>query len=141
MSAQDNEKLARSLYDMFNQGDIDGMVAHAADNVEVVGVATGLTLHGPEGMRQYSQGWASAFPDAQIEITNVVAGENGAVIEFRGRGTHTGPLIGPQGEIPPTGKLVDIAFCDVYKFKDGKFTSLHSYFDTATMMGQLGLMG
>ena len=52
-----------------------------------------------------------------------------------------GPLVGPQGEIPPTGKSVDVAFCDVYQFKDGKFTSLRSYFDTATLMGQLGLMG
>jgi len=141
MSAEENAKLARSLYDMFNKGDIDGMVAQAAESVEVMGVPSGMTLHGPEGMRQYTQSWASAFPDAQIEITNVVVSEDSAVVEFRGRGTHTGPLVGPQGEISPTGKAVDVPFCDIYQIKEGKITSLRSYFDTATLMGQLGLMG
>ena len=108
MSAQDNAKLAQSFYDMFNKGDIDGMVAQAAENVEVISMANGMTLHGPEGMRQYTQGWASAFPDAKVEVTNIVAGEDSVVVEFRGRGTHTGPLVGPQGEIPPTGKAVGL---------------------------------
>jgi steroid delta-isomerase-like uncharacterized protein len=141
MSAQDNAKFARSVYEMYNSRDLDGMAAQAAVGAEIMSVPTGMTLEGPDGFRQYIQGWASAFPDSKIEVTNVIAGEEGAVVEFRGRGTHTGPLMAPTGEIPATGKSVDIPFCDVLQIKDGKITSMHSYFDLATMMGQLGLMG
>ena len=141
MSAQDNAKLARTIYDMYNQRDIDGMVAPVAAGAEIVSVPTGMTLQGPEGFRQYVQGWATAFPDSKIEVGNVIAGDEGAVVEFRGSGTHTGPLLAPTGEIPATGKPVNIPFCDVMQIKDGKITSIHSYFDAATMMGQLGLMG
>jgi ketosteroid isomerase-like protein len=34
-----------------------------------------------------------------------------------------------------------MVFCDVYQIQDGKITSLRSYFDSATLMAQLGLMG
>jgi steroid delta-isomerase-like uncharacterized protein len=141
MSAQDNVKIARKNYETFNNRDFDGTVAQAAENVELLNVPLGVTLHGPEGFRQSVQGWATAFPDSRVEVTNIVAGEEGAVIEFRGRGTHTGPLNGPAGEIPATGRSVDIPFCEVMQIKNGKITSVHTYFDAATMMGQLGLMG
>jgi len=141
MSVQDNAKMIRSMYDMFNSRDFEGMAAQAAANVELRNMALCVTLHGPEGVRQYAQGWATGFPDSRVEVTNVIASDEGAVVEFRGKGTHTGPLIGPAGEIPATGRSVDVAFCEVYQIKEGKITSLHSYFDAATMMGQLGLMG
>ena len=141
MSAQDNVKIARKNYEAFNNRDFDGAVAQAAENIELLNVPLGVTLHGPEGFRQYIQGWATAFPDSRVEVTNIVAGEEGVVIEFRGRGTHTGPLNSPTGEIPATGRSVDIPFCEVMQIKNGKISSIHTYYDAATMMGQLGLMG
>ena len=141
MSAQDNVKIARKNYETFNNRDFDGAVAQAAENIELLNVPLGVTLHGPEGFRQYVQGWATAFPDSRVEVTNIVASEEGVVTEFRGRGTHTGPLSGPTGEIPATGRSVDVPFCDVIQIKNGKISSIHTYYDVATMMGQLGLMG
>lgn len=141
MSAQDNVKIARKNYEAFNNRDFDGAVAQVAENIELLNVPLGVTLHGPEGYRQSIQAWATAFSDSQVEVTNIVAGEEGAVIEFRGRGTHTGPLNGPAGEIPATGRSVDIPFCEVMQIKNGKISSIHTYYDAATMMGQLGLMG
>lgn len=141
MSVQDNAKIARSVYDKYNTHDIDGMVALAAEDIDLLNIPLDVTMHGPEGFRQYIQGWATAFPDSQIAVINVLAGEAGAVVEFRGRGTHTGPLVSPAGEIPATGRAVDLSFCDVLQIKGGKITSLHTYYDAATLMGQLGLKG
>lgn len=62
------------------------------------------------------------------------------VVEFMGRGTHTGPLHTPTGDVPATGRRVDLPFCDVHRIEDGKITNGRSYFDLATMMRQLGLM-
>jgi len=40
----------------------------------------------------------------------------------------------------PTGKKIEIPFCEVMKIKDGKVISLNSYFDSAAMMHQLGIL-
>lgn len=62
------------------------------------------------------------------------------VVQFDFRGTHTGPLQGPNGEIPPTGRAVDVPVCDVFQLRNGKAVGVHSYFDAATLMTQLGLL-
>ena len=140
VSAADNAALARKAYDLWNRRDFDGGAALCAPDVEVVNIATGQTFPGPEGVRRYQQSWATAFPDARVEVTHVIAAEDGAVVEFTGRGTHTGPLAGPQGEIPATGRPVEIRFCDVYEIRGGKIARQRTYFDLATLMRQLGLM-
>jgi hypothetical protein len=44
-----------------------------------------------------------------------------------------------MGSIPATGRTVTLKLCDVTEFRDGKVKSQRSYFDTASMMAQLGL--
>jgi steroid delta-isomerase-like uncharacterized protein len=138
MSAQKNAELGRASYDAWNERDFDRLVSFGANDVQVVLVPFGNVMHGPEGYRQYADGWASAFPDGRIEITRIMADDNGAVVEFIGRGTQTGPLSSPSGTIPATGKRVEIQFCDVLEMTGGKISRLRSYFDSATMLRQLG---
>jgi ketosteroid isomerase-like protein len=61
MSAQDNAMLARAAYGAFNERDFDRAAALVAEDLELINVATGETFRGPEGFKQYMQGWASAF--------------------------------------------------------------------------------
>ncbi len=68
------------------------------------------------------------------------AGEDFAVVEYVGRGTHEGTFRGPAGEIPPTGRHVELLFREIHCFRDGKIFSTRSYFDVAGMMAQLGLL-
>src|SRR6185437_2649919 len=98
------------------------------------------TLHGPQGLRQFLQGWATAFPDSVVETTRVVADEQGAAMEFIGRGTMTGPLGGPMGEIPPTGKSVAVLFAQVLEMRQGKVARARLYFDGMGMLIQLGVI-
>ena len=46
----------------------------------------------------------------------------------------------PGGDIPATGKSVTLELCDVFKIEDGKIKSLRSYFDSASLLMQLGVM-
>ncbi|WP_281356135.1 ester cyclase [Arthrobacter mobilis] len=45
----------------------------------------------------------------------------------------------PAGEIPPTGRHIELQIAEVYQFKDGKISLLRAYYDLATLMRQLGL--
>lgn len=131
--------VTRALYDAFNDRDYDRSAALVTDDAEIIAIPTGEIQRGPDGMRAMMQGWATAFPDSRIEVTHLAVAGNAAVVEFTGRGTHTGPMETPAGTIPPTGRLVEVAFCDVLEYREGRVASVRSYFDLATMMQQLGL--
>ncbi len=139
-AAQDNAVLARRLYQLFSEGRMDEVAALAAEDMETVLVPFGQTFRGREGFAAFMSGFKSAFPDLKLNITNQVATRDYVVSEFTGRGTHTGPLATPAGEIPPTNKVVDFTVCEVWRIKDGKIASLHNYQDAASMMRQLGLI-
>ena len=55
-------------------------------------------------------------------------------------GTHDGPLRGPGGEIPATGRPMEIHSSTHVAVRDGLVTSWRVYFDPNEMLGQLGLL-
>ncbi|MEW6195377.1 MAG: ester cyclase [Bacteroidota bacterium] len=140
MSAEINFKIAQEFYDDFNKKDFSRSHKRIADNAELTVVPFNMKLWGGEGYLQMVQRWADAFPDGYCDVQNIYACEDWVVGEFIGKGTHTGILMSPNGQISPTGKKVEIHFCDVIKIKDGKVVSINSYFDSTTMMHQLGIL-
>ena len=134
-----NAETARRLYQTITDHDPEAGAALVADDAEWTDVPTGQTYRGKEGWRQQYHFWLGAFPDGQVEITNLVDGGDWVVIEYTGRGTNTGPLLTPEGELPATNRSVELPFCDVSHFSDGKFAGGRSYYDLASMMTQLGL--
>lgn len=140
MSAQENARIARIPYEVFNTRHFNEAAAVVTDDFELRNMATGETFRGPEGIKKYFQQWADGFPDGQTQIRSVVADDKGAVVEFVGRGTNTGPLVTPTGTLPATNRPADLAFCDVMTFRNGKIATTHAYFDMATMLRQLGFM-
>jgi steroid delta-isomerase-like uncharacterized protein len=140
MSAQDNAALARKLYDAFNRKDYDHCLSLVTEDMEAVLIPFGQTFQGRGGFNEFMQGFAGAFPDIKIQVTNQVATEDQVVNEFTARGTHTGTLMTPAGPITPTGRTVEFIVCEVYQIKDGKFASLRNYQDAASLMRQLGLI-
>ena len=140
MSAQNNAVLARELYDAFNRKDYESCLSLVSEDLEAVLIPFGQIFRGREGFRDFMQGFAGAFPDIRIQVTNQVASEDQVVNEFTARGTHTGSLMTPAGPIPPTIRAVDFIVCEVYQVKNGKFTGLHNYQDAAGLLRQLGLI-
>lgn len=98
-------------------------------------------LRGRQAVEEWHAAMLRAFPDMSLEFTNVFGAGDYVAAEIVGRGTHTGPLAGPQGEIPPTGKRIEVRGCFVGRITpDGQCAEDRSYFDYASMMQQLGLM-
>ncbi len=137
----DNETLARSLYEAWNERNFDELAEASAPDGTITIVGSGDTFHGPEGSRQYSAMWATGFPDGMATVDRVIASGDHVVVEYTGRGTHTGTLATAMGDIPATGRSMTIQLCDVLEFKDGMVQSQKIYFDTGSMMAQLGLLG
>ena len=83
--------------------------------------------------------WVSGFPDGKVTVDRLIASGDDVVVEYTGRGTHTETLSTGMGDIPATGRSVTLQLCDVMEFKDGKVYRQRTYFDTGSMMAQLGL--
>jgi steroid delta-isomerase-like uncharacterized protein len=140
MAVVDNEQLARSIYEMFNAREFDRAASFVLADVEWVNVPFGARFDGPDGFRQFLHGWVVAMPDVVVDALVISPGEGSVVAEYTSRGTHAGPLMGPPGAIPPTGRRVEVRVCEVMQVRAGRVASGHVYFDAATMMRQLGLM-
>jgi len=135
MATLDNAAIVREAYEAWNAKDMDRVVSYATPDARMTNVPFGAKL----GYREYVENWAKGFPDGRIEPTNLVSQGDYVVAEFTGRGTHTGTLTTPRGELPATGKRVEMPFVEIYRFRNGKIAEGRIYFDAATMMAQLGL--
>ncbi|MEW1953618.1 ester cyclase [Terrabacter sp. NPDC080008] len=135
----DNATLARRLLEAFNERNFDELAEATAPDGTITIVGSGDTFKGPDGSRAYNTMWADGFPDGKVTIDRLIESGNYVVVEFTGRGTHTGTLATSMGEIPATGRSMTLQLCHVMEFKDGKVQSQKAYFDTGSMMAQLGL--
>jgi predicted ester cyclase len=110
-----------------------------------VGTATKVTpvgtFTGWDEIAMFVGGFYSAFPDLKHQIVDVIADADRVATRVRISGTHTGPLVSPDGqEIPATGKSIDIPSHTLVKLKDGIVTDWYVSFDQMAMLGQLGLL-
>jgi predicted ester cyclase len=106
--ADDNATVVRSLFEAFNDGDLDRAAATVSGDFELVDVAASQRFHGPEGCREWLGVFRTALPDACTEIVNLFADGERVASEHIGRGTHTGPFVTRAGTIPPTGRRIEV---------------------------------
>ena len=127
------------FYQSFAAGDIDSALAAFADRVEMVDPGLG-TVRGLPALREYLEGFKQAMPDAHAVISRMYESGDTIIVEGRLIGTHTGPMAGPDGDVPPSGRSIDVAFADFCQIQDGKIVAYHTYYDQVSLLTQLGLM-
>lgn len=137
---QDTAYVARSAYEFWNARDFGSFADLFSDDSEFLLVGSGMRFSGPAGAREFASMWADALPDGKVEIEHMIVAGEYAVVEFTGRGTHTGPLRTSERTIEATGRSITLSFCEVIKVSGGKIHSVRSYFDSGSLMMQLGLM-
>lgn len=140
LTAKDNATIARDHFNAFNARDFERGLKLVTDDVKWTNIPFGREFAGHAGYREFHQNWITAMPDCRVEILNVIGGEEWTVVEFVGRGTHTGPLQGPNGPIAATQKKLELKVCELLRIQDGLISESRVYFDAATMMRQLGLL-
>ena len=69
-------------------------------------VAPGVSLTGPQQTWAWMKAFLDAFPDIEHRIVGSVVSGSTECVEIVVTGTHTLPLVSPQGAIPATGRAV-----------------------------------
>ena len=119
-----------------DRGDLDGSGAFVSDDVDWANAVA--SVRGREELQAVLGAYWTAFPDFRHEITSVVEAGDLVALEGVASGTHEGPLVGPMGEIPASGRSISFPFAAWARVEDGKIVRFRGYWDVAGFMEQLG---
>lgn len=137
MNGADAAGLHRAMFAAIERRDLDalrGLFAVDATHTSPDGELT----TGPEPVIAEVRAFVEAFPDLTIDIRHQhVPDPTRSIIEYTFRGTHTGPL----EQVPPTGRFVTVVACSVLEARDGVIDRESDYYDTTSMLSQLGVSG
>jgi ketosteroid isomerase-like protein len=133
-------ELVEQHYRGISTGDLHLGTSVFADDVVTVAPGAPEPFVGRHAFRDFARAFITGFPDARLELRNVVAEtDNTIVVEGTFSGTHDGPLVSPTGEIQPTGQLVEVPFVDIFVANGDKIVEHRVYYDQLALLGQLGL--
>jgi steroid delta-isomerase-like uncharacterized protein len=136
----DLNELARNLIAAFNAHDADRLASLYTDDQVTVLPGVPEPVRGRNNKAEMVAGYFRAFPDLTLEIPLVLASGNHIVCAGYMAGTNTGPLVSPEGEMPPTGRRVNIRMAFILRVRpDGQIEEDQTYFDEAEFLKQLGL--
>ncbi len=131
-----NKQIARKVEAAWNEGRLDELDQHFADNFESHSVMPGMppTLQTAKMAHQMA---LKAFPDRKIEILDVIAEGDKVLLRGRVTGTNTGGAF--WFNVPePNNKAIDFESWIVYRIKDGKIVEAWGINDGMMAMAQLG---
>ena len=134
-------ELTKEAFRRTDGNDVDGFVELQAP--DCVWETPDGTLEGRAAVREYFAAWHEGFADSRHEILrSYEPDESTVVVVGRFNGTHGGTLPTPAGDVPPTGRRVNVRFCllvegDVAARQAKRITL---YMDQVALMAQLGLL-
>jgi steroid delta-isomerase-like uncharacterized protein len=99
-------------------------------------IPTGEIHDGAEAVDNYFKETRAAFPDQRNELIAMHHADDAVLVEFWLRGTHEGELRG----IPPTHRPFECRCLAIFEFEGEGLVCERVYFDTATILGQLGIL-
>ena len=95
------------------------------------------TLYGHDAIRGFYSDLFRGFPDFWLDVRQRHVAQNSVVLEGILGGTHKGEWMG----IKPTGKMIELPFCAIFRFtSDSRLKAEIVYYDRLSMLSQLGII-
>src|ERR1044071_3795370 len=95
----------------YNAKDWDEVARTITSDAVYDEVANRRTAHGASDVVTVWKGWAEAMPASNATIESVHVASDTVFLELVWRGTHTGPLRTPGGDLPATGNTFEVRAC------------------------------
>ena len=116
-----------------NRHDVESTIAtFHRPRYEVNGEAS----DGEDAVRELLQELMTGFPDFHAEAWTIHHAAGAVIAEARVTGTHNGAFAG----ISATGRGVEYPLVGVFEFEEDRLLCERVYFDTATILRQIGVL-
>jgi len=136
----DLKMVADNVLKAVNSGDAAAVARLYTEDAVMIMSGEPEPIRGRKAIEENQAAFLRAMPDFKVEFTLILISGDHITFEGVSRGTFTGPLTSPEGDIPPTGRSVASKFVFIAKVtKEGLIEEDRTYFDTAEYMRQLGL--
>jgi len=129
--------VARAYFEAVASRDLDAMEAfyEPGGTGEIHGLVA-LTV--PGTYRAWFGSLFRAFPDLEMEVLDVVGGDQVAAVRWRATGTFDGE--GSFEGLRPNGARVEMGGCDVLRIRAGRIHRNDAYTNGADLARQLGAL-
>jgi steroid delta-isomerase-like uncharacterized protein len=141
MSRKESIEAAKAQVQAYNDKDWEAVRKSVKTGFVYEEIATNRRLRGIDDVLEAWGGWAEALPDSEASFENAWVDGDTVVLELRWRGTHSGPLRTPGGDIPASGNRIDVPAVQVVELEDGRAAAVRHYFDMQTILSQIGATG
>ena len=134
------ENVVEKQRETINRHDPAGFAALYSPGAVVIDPMYPEPLRGAAAIEKDLAGFVSAFPNLEVRFGRPIVNGTTHAFEITMKGTNSGPLLGPDGEIPPTHKTLELpvgVFARVDE--DGRILEERRYYNLASLLGQLGL--
>jgi steroid delta-isomerase-like uncharacterized protein len=132
----DHAATARRMYDLLNNGDIDGFSTQLAEGFVEHEETPGLPPT-KAGVLEFFRMQRAGFPDMRMEPEDVLVSDDKVILRSKVTGTHQGELMG----IAATGRSIEVQLIDILRFGDDGLAHEHwGVIDSMAMMQQLGVV-
>jgi len=138
MKNESNIEIFRRWIKLHRAHDIDGMLEFLTDDVNIRSAAGGK-MPPATNKREAAHHWETiyeTFADFQMEEISVTSEDDVLIAEI----AHGGTMNAPMGDMPATGASYKVSGAFRFEFRDSKIKSILSYWDTSSMLMQLGLV-
>lgn len=135
------EDTVRRQLDAFNRHDAEAFAACYSDHATIADPQFQDPVAGSAAIARDVADWFGSFPDVQASLTRTVVHGAQYAAEWSMHGTHKGPLVTPDGHVPPTGKAIRVTVVTIGRTDGGgRIVEERRAYDLAGIMNQLGLM-
>jgi predicted ester cyclase len=140
MIANSAGTLAARGIEAFNRADWNALREICSPSVVYTETGSGLRLEGIDACDAAWHAWRTAMPDLSGTVLRTLEDGDLAAIEIAWTGTQTGPLATPDGEIPPTGRRIEVRSTQWVTARDGHTEVIDHHLDVMGIMAQLGVL-
>jgi steroid delta-isomerase-like uncharacterized protein len=133
----DAATVGRAYFEAVGRRDLDAMTAfyEPGGTGEIYGL---VELRVPDTYRAWFRNVFSAFPDFKLEIVELIASEEKAVVRWRATATFNGTA--RFEGLEPNGAEVTIRGCDVLTIREGRIQRNDAYLNGTELARQLGAL-
>jgi steroid delta-isomerase-like uncharacterized protein len=126
---------AKEFVSNWTPSGVEKTMAAYADEIVFQDMASGHKVSGKDGVRKMFEGMSAPNAGEHVfTVTGWNGGPEGGALEWTWQSKHASDFLGA----PAKGKETSVAGTSVLTFKNGKIIAQRDYWDTATVLRQLG---